>query len=70
LDITGQLAGTDDPAQWVHVDVGNNFEVTQAMLAKPLMLRVESQADGGEWVPQERSVFALNLSIFASSRSI
>ena len=41
------VAATLDPTEWVHVEVGNNFTVTETMLKKALMLRVESQADGG-----------------------
>ena len=49
LDISATLG-----SPWTHVDISTStFVVTEAMLKKPLMLRVESQADGGDWVIQE-----------------
>ena len=63
LDISASLG-----SPWTHVDVATStFVVTEAMLKKPLMLRVESRADGlgadgtagtdddGDWVVQAQS---------------
>ena len=53
LDVTADFSGT--PWQVVGLPTGTTVAVTQTMLERALMLRVESQVDGDDWVMQTQS---------------